>query len=192
MAVVEEGGERCPLLPPPPPPLVPLFEFKCFSVCVCFISPDEHISSKWILILQPSICFIYHYLYYHFYYHLAVINQLPYSLFCVSVWMYRDHLFLARCSIHPSRVHIPNISAHCLKVQRKSLITHSPIGSCLRVIERVAAVALTFLQPPPPTGMPVCWYEWAVGRLYMCCAAAGTRLMKRSRRIVVVGGWVGG
>lgn len=75
----------------------------------------------------------------------------------------------------------------------KSLITHLPIGSCLRIIERVAAAALTFFFPPRHhllTGMPVCWYEWAVGCMYMCCAAAGTRLMKRSRRIVVVGGWV--
>lgn len=53
-------------------------------------------------------------------------------------------------SIHPSRFQPPNISAHCLhKVQMKSLITHSPIGSCLRIIERVAAVALTFSPLPP-------------------------------------------
>lgn len=52
----ERGGERCPLLlpPPPPAPLVPLFEFKCFCVRVRFISPDEDISSKWMLIFQPS------------------------------------------------------------------------------------------------------------------------------------------
>lgn len=114
--------------------------------------------------------------------------------------MHRDHLFyfLAKRSNHPSRLQIPppNISAHCLhKVQMKSLITHLPIGSCLRIIERGAAAALTFFLPPrhhPLTGMPVCWYGWAFGCVYMCCAAAGTCLMKRSRRIVVVGGWMGG
>lgn len=126
------------------------------------------------------------------------------------MWISREHLFISlqdAPSIHPSRLqflshtlpyppHPLNISARCLhKVQMKSLITHSPIGSCLRIIERVAAVALTFFLPPRHllllAGMPVYWYEWAVGCVYMCCAAAGTRLMKRSRRIVVVGGWVG-
>lgn len=58
------GGERCPLLPPPPPPPAPLFEFKCFCVHVSFISPDEHISSKWMLTFQPIdgycfFCFFY-------------------------------------------------------------------------------------------------------------------------------------
>lgn len=52
------GGEMCPLLPPPPPP-APLFEFKCFCIHVSFISPDEHISSKWMLTFQPidGYCF---------------------------------------------------------------------------------------------------------------------------------------
>lgn len=80
------------------------------------------------------------------------------SLLCLCVVAYSDHLFISFLSIHPSihqgfspsRPH-PNMAPHCLhKVQMKSLITHSPIGSCLRIIERVAAVALTFFLPPPP------------------------------------------
>lgn len=137
------GGERCPLLPPPPP----LFEFKCFCVRVSFISPDEHISSKWMLMFQPidGYCFFYLFIFYQA------------ATLCLCADAYSDHLFISwhgAPSIHQgfssSRPH-PNMAPHCLhKVQMKSLITHSPIGSCLRIIERVAAVALTFFLPPPP------------------------------------------
>lgn len=83
------GGERCPLLPPPPP----LFEFKCFCVRVSFISPDEHISSKWMLMFQPidGYClFIYLFIF---------INQLR----CACVRMRIATIFLFHgMALHPS------------------------------------------------------------------------------------------
>lgn len=85
------GGERCPLLPPPPP----LFEFKCFCVRVSFISPDEHISSKWMLMFQPidGYCFFYFFIFLSTSYAVFVCG-------CVRPSFY----FMAWRSIHPSRL----------------------------------------------------------------------------------------
>lgn len=86
-------------------------------------------------------------------------------------------------AVHPSRFTTfssapfpskPSIAPYCLhKVQMKSLITHSPIGSCLWIIDCVGAVAST--SPLSPLLGRVGGWRRAHA------LAAGTRLMKRSR-----------